>query len=115
MKLLKKLDPNFQLFQLPDDVSVDETLYGTLAIVKKSKKFLKVEQTRESGVSWIKKPLRGTQVNVGNDEYNLTPGILNVITNTKYTFKSMGVEDLIIFSNILQSVNYNPNSYSFNT
>ena len=73
----------------------------------------KVEKTPEGGVLWNKKrdkPLKATQVKYTNDEFNLTLALLTAIAKTKNTFQPMGVENLVNFANILQSLNYNSNN-----
>ena len=71
----KNLDAEFQFIQnqLHEGVSVDESIYDTISIMKECKKFFKVERTPERGVLWNKKrikPLAGTRVEVRKDEFN---------------------------------------------
>ena len=61
------------------------------------------------------KPLGGTQVRIGDSEYDIKPEIQNATTITNYTFETMVDEDLITFAKILQFVNYNPKKVFIST
>ena len=51
--------------------------------------------------------LGGTKLNVYDNEYNITPGIQKVFTDTSYnTAKSMSDTEKIVFRDILQKTDY---------
>ena len=50
-----------------------------------------------------------------NKEFNLTPEIQKAFTNTNYNFQKMNDDDILNFTNILQTVDYNPNLDSNST
>ena len=53
------------------------------------------------------KMLRGTEVEINNEEYNITPGIQKVFTDTSYnTVKSMSDTEKIVFRDNLQKTDY---------
>ena len=49
----------------------------------------------------------GTKIEINEHEYNITPGLQKVFTDTKYeTAKSMSDKEKVIFRDILQKTNY---------
>ena len=48
------------------------------------------------------------KIKIDNKEFNLTPEIQKVFTNTNYNFKNMNDNDILNFANILKTVDYNP-------
>ena len=54
------------------------------------------------------KTLVGSNIEINEFEYNRTPGLLKVFTDTKYeTAKSMSDMEKVVFRDILQKTNYN--------
>ena len=50
----------------------------------------------------------GTKLEINENEYNITPGLQKVFTDTKYeTAKSMSDMEKVVFRDILQKTNYN--------
>ena len=55
----------------------------------------------------IKTPSR-SNIKIYENEYNLTPGLQKVFTDTKYeTAKPMSDRESVVFRDILQETNYN--------
>ena len=53
------------------------------------------------------KPIRGTEVEINKNKYNITPGIQKVFTDTSYnTAKSMNDTKKLVFRDILQKTDY---------
>ena len=53
------------------------------------------------------KMLRGTEVKINDKQYNITPGIQKVFTDTSYnTAKSMNDMEKLVFRDILQETDY---------
>ena len=54
------------------------------------------------------KTLGGTNIEINENEYNKTPGLQKVFTDTTYeTAKSMSDKEKVVFRDILQKTNYN--------
>ena len=53
------------------------------------------------------KMLSGTKIQIDGNEYNITPGVQKVFTDTKYeTAKSVSDKEKVVFRDILQKTNY---------
>ena len=95
----EKIDPTFITFQnqLPEGVTVSDSLIQSFAFMNKSKNFFKTIRNTEGKLTWngvIIKPLGDNRVKIGNDEYNLTPEIQKALTQTNYNFKNMNDDDI---------------------
>ena len=69
-------------------------------------------------LSWNDKviePLGGNRIKIGNKEFNLTPKNQKAFTNTNYNFRNMNDDDILNFTNILKTVDYNPRQDSHST
>ena len=89
----------------------DVELENTLNKMADNTGFFKTHYDRQRG--WIlnnypiKKP-SGTKIEIDENEYNITPGIQKVFTDTKYeTAKSMSDMEKVVFRDVLQKTNYN--------
>ena len=66
-------------------------------------------EDKENGWMWsgyLIKILGGTEVEINDKKYNITPGIQKVLVNTSYTTnKTTNDEDKLIFRDMLQKIN----------
>ena len=91
-----------------DNTSTTQSLRDTLAFMKRSKKFFKLEQ-EGNRVFWNKIPVipQGeNRVGIKGEEFDITPNIQNYFTNTKLTTKRMNNEDKSTVYDILKNTGF---------
>ena len=77
--------------------------------MKKSKNFLKLEQTDKDKVFWNKthiKALGENRISINIQEYDIKPNIQNYFTNTNQTTKNMDDEDKLTIYDILKYLGF---------
>ena len=91
----------------------DTELENTLKNLKNNTRFFKTREDQEHG--WMSNGypveiLRGTEVEINDEKFNITPGVHKVLVDTSYkTNKSMNDLDKVVFRDMLQkSEHYNP-------
>ena len=89
----------------------DAELENTLQVMENNNTgFFKTRHDSQQG--WVLnihpiKPIRGTEVEIIKNKYNITPGIQKVFTDTSYkTAKSMNDTEKLVFRDILQKTDY---------
>ena len=89
----------------------DVELENTLNKMTDNTGFFKTHYDRQRGWILNNHPIKmpgGTKIEIDKNEYNITPGLQNVFTDTKYeTAKSMSDMEKVVFRDILQKTNYN--------
>ena len=89
----------------------DVELENTLNKMIDNTGFFKTHYDKQRG--WIlnnypNKMPGGTKIEIDKNDYNITPGLQKVFTDTKYeTAKSMSDIEKVVFRDILQKTNYN--------
>ena len=94
--------------QTPAIENTSQSLRDTLAYMKKSKNFFKLEQEGKR-VFWNKTPiipLGENRVSIKGKEFDIKPNIQEYFTNTKQTTKNMDDEDKIIVYDILNDLGF---------
>ena len=91
-----------------ENTTVSQSLRDTLAFMKKSKNFFKLEQDGNE-VFWNKVPIKALEENrisIKDQEYDIKPNIQEYFTNTKLTTKNMNDEDKSIIYDILKNIGF---------
>ena len=91
-----------------ENTTVSQSLRDTLAFMKKSKNFFKLEQVGNE-VFWNKIPIKalgGNRISIKDQEYDIKPNIQEYFTNTKLTTKNMNDEDKSIINDILKNTGF---------
>ena len=74
--------------------------------MKNNTGFLKTNDDRERGWVWNVYPIKilgGTEVEINDNKYNITPGIQKVLVDSTYkTAKSINDKDKVVFRDMLQ-------------
>ena len=85
-----------------------QSLRDTLAFMKKSKNFFKLEQVGKK-VFWNKTPIKSlgeNRISINNKEYDIKPNIQEYFTNTNQTTKNMDDEDKRTIYDILYDLGF---------
>ena len=94
-----------------DGIAYDVQLENTFNKMKDNTGFFKTHYDRQRGWMLNNQPVKmlgGTKIEIDENEYNITPGLQKVFTNTTYeTAKSMSDMEKVVFRDILQKTNYN--------
>ena len=89
----------------------DVELENTLNKMIDNTGFFKTHYDQQRGWMLNNHPIKmagGTKIEIDKNEYNITPGLQKVFTDTKYeTAKSMSDMEKVVFRDILQKTNYN--------
>ena len=89
----------------------DVELENTLNKMIDNNGFFKTHYDQQRGWMLNNHPIKmpgGTKIEIDKNEYNITPGLQKVFTDTKYeTAKSMSDMEKVVFRDILQKTNYN--------
>ena len=102
--------PTIQPMENNEGVIYDVKLENTLNKMKDNTGFFKTYHDPQRG--WIitnhhNKMLRGTETEINENKYNISPGIRKVLVDQSYdTAKSMIDKDNLIFRDILQETGY---------
>ena len=93
-----------------EGVIYDTELENTIKNLKNNAGFLKTIEDEEHGWMWNGYPveiLGGTEVQINDYKYNITPGIQKVLVDSSYnTNKSMNDMDKVVFGDMLQKTDY---------
>ena len=91
-------------------VIYDVELENTLNNMKDNTGFFKIEERNNGDVFWkgfLVEKIGGNKIKIINNEYNITKGIQNVLTNKTYDIaNSMTDNEEVVFRDILQKTNY---------
>ena len=91
----------YQPIEYNEWVIYDTELENTLKNMKNNTGFFKTNEDRERGGIWNGyriKILGGTEVEINDNKYNITPGLQKVLVDTSYkTAKSMNDMDKVVF------------------
>ena len=94
-----------------DGIAYDVQLENTFNNMKDNTGFFKTHYDRQRGWMLNNQPVKmlgGTKIEIDEKEYNITPGLQKVFTDTKYeTAKSKSDAEKVVFRDILQKTNYN--------
>ena len=107
--IVKKLDVQDGNIPIPaiENLTGTQSLRDTLILMKKSKKFFKLEEKDNGYVFWNKiciKPTRDNRISINDDEFDTKSNFQAYFTNTKLTAKNMDDEVKITIFNILTKV-----------
>ena len=94
-----------------EGVIYDVELENTLNNMKDNTGFFKIEE-RDNGDVFLNGyqvwKMGGNKIKINEHEFNITPGLQKVLTDTKYeAAKSMRDMEKVVFRDILQKTNYN--------
>ena len=93
-----------------EGVIYDTELENTLKNMKNKTGLCRTNENRERGWIWngyLGKIIGGTEVEINDNKYNITPGIQKVLVDSKYkTAKSMNDKDKVGFRDMLQKTKY---------
>ena len=108
---LENTPTTHQRIENNEGVVYDVELENTLNKMTDNTGFFKSSHDRQRG--WMInnypiKMIKRTKVEIDGNEYNITSGIQNVLTDKSYdTAKSMSDDEKVVFRDILQKTNYN--------
>ena len=92
-------------------MTYDVELENTLNKLKDNTGFFKTHYDSQNGWMLNNHPIKtpgGSNMKINENEYNITPSLQKVFTDTKYeTVKSMSDTEKVGFRDILQKTNYN--------
>ena len=94
--------------QAIDNTSTSQSLRDTLAFMKRSKFFFKLQQDGKR-VFWNKTPIIAqgeNRVSIKGKEFDINPNIQNYFTNTKLTTRNMDKEDKSTVYDILKNTGF---------
>ena len=91
-----------------ENIIVSDSLRDTLAFMKKSNNFFKLEQEGKK-VFWNKTPIKaigGNRISINDQDYDINPNIQNYFTKTYLTTKRMSNDDKLTIYDILKNIGF---------
>ena len=102
---------NSLVINSPPGITVSEELAITLATMTANRNQFRLTKN-EQGQRTIKgvplKIVGANSLKIGDNKYELTPEIQEALTRTDYDFNNLNDNDILIFKNILNEINYDP-------
>ena len=110
-EIVKKSDVKYRNTQTPaiEKITGTQSIRDTLALMKGSKLFFKLERKDNGHVFWEKiliKTLGEKRISIISEEYDMEPNIQAYFTNTKRTTKHMDDEGKLTVFNIPQNAGF---------